>query len=96
MVEITLVSFGQRPLQPLLQEAIHNELRLVQAGLHRTEQRLRAFEARYNLPTAEFLKRYENDEQQETLDLAEWIGEYRLAERLREKIKILQEIRFAN
>jgi ferritin len=39
--------------------------------------------------STEFLRRYENNELQETLDFAEWVGEYRLLERLREKADTL-------
>jgi hypothetical protein len=96
MEELTLVSTYQRPLRPLVEAALHNELRLLQANIRRTEQRLRDFEIRFGLSTTEFLQRYENDELPETLDYAEWVGEYRLLERLREKAKAVQEIRFAN
>jgi hypothetical protein len=50
----------------------------------------------YDLSSAEFIRRYEQDELEETLQFAEWIGEYRLLERLREKADILQEVQFAN
>ncbi len=96
MTALTLTSSGRRPLRPLVEAAIHNELRLLQAGIQRTEKRLAAFETQYSLSSAEFLRRYENDELAETLDFAEWIGEYRLLERLRDKVETLQEIRFAN
>jgi hypothetical protein len=95
MAALRLTSPRQRPLRPLVEAAIRNEVRLLQAGIRRTEQRLRAFEVQYGLISQEFLQRYENDELPETLDFAEWIGEYRLLERLREKADTLQEIRFA-
>lgn len=96
MEELTLVSRHQHPLRPLVEAALYNELRLLQANIQRTEQRLRAFEAQYGMSSVEFLERYENDELPETLDYAEWIGEHRLLERLHEKADTLQEIRFAN
>jgi hypothetical protein len=96
MSAVTLVSPTERPLRSLVEAALHNELRLLQAGIRRTEQRLKAFEVQYDLSSDEFLRRYENDELSETLDLAEWVGEIRLLERLREKANTLQEIRFAN
>jgi len=46
--------------------------------------------------TQEFLSRYENDEMEETLDFAEWIGESRLLERLREKAETIKDIQFTN
>ena len=77
MAELILVSPRQRLLRPLVEAALQNGLRLLETGIRRTQQRLSAFETRYGLSTAEFLRRYENDELQETLDLAEWVGEYR-------------------
>lgn len=96
MAELILVSPRQRLLRPLVEAALQNELRLQEAGIRRTQQRLSAFETRYGLSTAEFLRRYENDELQETLDLAEWVGEYRMLERLQNKATTLREIQFAS
>jgi len=78
MAELTLISPSQRPLQPLVEGALQNELHLLEAGIRRGEQRLQEFEARYGLSTADFVQRYENDALEETLEFAEWIGEYRV------------------
>jgi phage shock protein A len=94
--ELRLISPRQRQLKALVEAALSNELRLVQAGIRRAEQRLREFETRHRLTSAEFIQRFEQGKLEETLDFAEWIGEYRLLERLREKADTLQEIRFAN
>jgi hypothetical protein len=96
MAELTLVSPDQRQLRPLIEAAIQNELRLLAAGIQRTEQRLRAFEEQYGLATSEFLCQYENDELEEILDFDEWIGEWRLLERLQDSASTLREIQFAN
>ncbi len=95
MSALTLTSPHQRPLRPLVEDAIRNEVRYLQSGIRRTEQRLRTFEARYGFSSQEFLRRYENDELPETLEFAEWVGECRLLERLREKAETLEEIGFA-
>ncbi len=96
MEELTLVSSYQRPLRPLVEAALQNELRLLQVNINRTEQNLSKFEARFGLSTAEFIQGFENDELPETLDYVEWVGEYRLLMRLHEKAEALREIRFAN
>ncbi len=96
MEELTLVSSYQRPLRPLVEAALQNELRLLQANIKRTEQSLSKFEVQFGLSTTEFIERFENDELPETLDYVEWVGEYRLLMRLREKAEALREIRFAN
>lgn len=96
MAELTLISPRQRQLKPLVEAALQNEVRLLEADIRRTEQRLQEFEAQYDLSSTEFIRRYEQDDLEETLQFAEWIGEYRLLERLREKADILREIQFAN
>lgn len=96
MGDLRLVSTRKRQLKPLVEAALANELRLLEAGIRRTEQRLLQFEEKYQLGTQEFISRYENDEMHETIDFGEWIGEFRLLARLREKADILKDIRFAN
>ena len=76
--------------------ALQNELRLLEAGIRRGERRLQEFEARYGLSTADFVECYANDALEETLECAEWIGEYRLRERLLEKAAVLRAIRCAD
>jgi hypothetical protein len=60
MAELTLVSPSQHPLQPLVEGALQNELRLLEAGMRRSEQRLQELEIRYGLSTADLIQRYEN------------------------------------
>ena len=96
MTSVTLTSTKERPLRPLLEAALESQLRLVQAGIERAEERLRVYEAEYGLPSEQFIQRYENDEFPETLDYADWIGEYRMLKRLQDKAETLQGIRFAD
>ena len=96
MAELTLISPRKRQLKPLVQAALRTELRLLGVGIRRTEQKVQEFETQYGLPSAEFIRRYEQDELEESLEFAEWIGEYRLLQRLREKANTLREIQFAN
>jgi hypothetical protein len=96
MTKLTLVSNRQGHLRPLIEAALANELRLLEAGIRRTEQRLYEFETKYQMATEEFVHRFQADELRETLEFAEWIGEYRLHERLQEKAATLREIEFEN
>ncbi|MCL4486663.1 MAG: hypothetical protein M1570_00850 [Chloroflexi bacterium] len=96
MTELVLVSNRKLPLRPLVETALTNEARLLEVGIRRTERRLREFETAHGMTTAEFVRRFENDELDETLERAEWIGEYRLLQRLNEKIETLRGIRFAS
>jgi phage shock protein A len=78
----------------MVESALRNEFGLVTAGLHRTEARVRELEQRHGMSTQEFLRRHETGELTETLESVEWVGEYRLLQRLREKAETLREIRF--
>ncbi|MDL1964687.1 MAG: hypothetical protein LWW98_10240 [Deltaproteobacteria bacterium] len=96
MTELRLVSTRKHQVRPLVEAALANELRLMEVGIRRTEQRLLEFEQKYHLGTQRFIARYENDEMEETMDFDEWIGEFRLLARLREKADTLKDIRFAS
>ncbi len=85
MNELVLVSTRQLALRSLVETALANEVRLLEAAIRRTERRLCEFEATYGMTTQDFLLRFENDELDETLEYAEWVGEYRLLQRLKEK-----------
>ncbi|MCD6295883.1 MAG: hypothetical protein J7M30_01880 [Deltaproteobacteria bacterium] len=96
MGDLRLVSTHKCQLKPLMEGSLFNELRLLEVGIRRTEQKLLEFEEKYHLATQEFISRYENDEMEETTNVDEWIGEFRLLTRLREKADVLRGIRFAN
>lgn len=96
MTELILTSAQERPFKALVEAALHNEMRLLQASIRRTEKAIRSFEARYDLSSDTFLQQYENDNLPETLEFVEWIGEYRMLQRLREKVETLKGIHIAN
>ena len=96
MTRLTLISSRKQPLKPLVEAALNNELRLLDAGVKRTEKKLKLFETQFGMTTTAFLKRYENNELQETLEFAEWVGEYRMLFRLIEKTQTLREVQFAD
>lgn len=96
MAEITLRSISSRPLKNLVEIALQNELRVLEAGIARTLQKLQSFEKQFQMSTNDFVQRFNNDQLHETLEFAEWIGEYRMLERLREKANTLREVEIAN
>ena len=96
MSQLTLISASDRPLKPLVEGALANELRLLEAAVRITEQHIGEFETKYGMSTTEFIHRFENDEIEESPDMDDWIGEHRLLERLREKAEALKGIAFAN
>ena len=96
MNQLTLTTNNERPLRPLVEAALNNELRLLDAAIQQTEKKIRGYEAAHDMSSAQFLQRYENDELPETLEFAEWIGEVRLLSRLREKADAYRGIKFVH
>jgi hypothetical protein len=96
MSDIRLITEGERELRPLVEAALGNELRLIEAGIRQAERRLKEFEEKYETTTKEFISDYERDEREESMEFAEWIGESRLIKRLQEKADTIREIRFEN
>ena len=83
-------------LKRLIEDAVSSRLNSLTDGIEKTEKRLYEFEAKYQLSTEEFLRRYELDEFEETLELDEWIGEALMLKRLREKLENLGGIEFVS
>lgn len=96
MSELTLVSERKREIRPIIETALKNEMQLIRAGLQRTEQNLKKFENKYKMNTEKFLFDYEADKLEETIDFMEWIGEFRMLERLTDKLETMKSIRFDN
>ena len=96
MPELRLISESKREIKPIVEAALHNELRLLEAGIKQTESNLRKFEKKYNMSTGRFISDYENDAIGETVEFAEWIGEFRMLERLTDKSEALKSIQFEN
>ncbi len=87
---------SQIALRPLLEAAMHAQLRIIETGLRRTERRLHDFENQYNMSSEEFYQRLTQDQIEETLDTIEWAGEYHTLLRLRQQHETLKEARIAD
>jgi len=96
MTELTLISPSVTSIKPLVEAALHNEVCLLEAGLRQTQHRLHQFEEQYAMATDEFIKKQADNGIQETLETIEWLGEYRMVQRIQEKIDALKGIQFAN
>jgi hypothetical protein len=96
MAELILRSNDADPLRLIVEGAIAGELRSTKTGIQIGEARIQAFEKHYGMASSEFLQRYENYELQETLELAEWIGEIRMLAGLKNDAEKLQSIEFGD
>ena len=79
-----------------MEAALNNELQLMEVGIKKTEYNLRKFEKKYAMNTKTFISDYENSNLEETMEFIEWIGEFRMLERLIDKSDRLKSIHFEN
>ena len=66
---------------------------MLELGLERTRQRLKAFEDRYNLASEDFECQFETGAIDESLDIIEWAGEIKTYRLLQAQQQVLQEAR---
>jgi hypothetical protein len=83
--EVTIRSETNEELRSLLEAAIRSELKSIQHGINRTNERLSGFETRYKMSTEEFLRRFNAQDLGESLDFIEWMGEVKTLRLLNEK-----------
>ncbi|MFP4390301.1 MAG: hypothetical protein ACLFPR_15310 [Desulfococcaceae bacterium] len=88
---LKVISEGPHDLKTVVSGALEKEARLLEAGIRKTEKRLSAFEEKYQKKTDDFLADYAEDRLDDSMDFMEWVGEHRMLERLREKMKALRK-----
>lgn len=96
MTELKLISHHDGNLKLLIEGILSEASRSTQQGIDRCVERLKKNEEQHRMTSAEFLRRYSNDELQETLELDEWIGEIRMLQRLQEKAERLRGVQFVH
>ncbi|NJK65334.1 MAG: hypothetical protein HC941_01265 [Microcoleus sp. SU_5_3] len=96
MAELKLRSKYPDSLRQIIESALSERLHSIEAGIKRTKERLHKFETQYQLSTAEFIRRFNNDELAHSFDFDEWIGESRMLEHLQDKKEAIEEIEFVS
>lgn len=96
MSQLTLVSPDERSIKPLIESALLERAKILEAAIRQTEDRLGTFEQRYDLNTPEFLTRFAQNQYQHSDDFDDWIGESRMLDRLREKLTRLESIKIVD
>ena len=88
---ITITADTKINLKPLVEGALRSEIRLLELGIERTMERVRAFEQQYSLPFAEFESQFEAGSIDDDLDFIEWAGEIRTYRLLTAQQRALRE-----
>lgn len=73
----TITADSKINLKPLIEGALRSEVRLLEIGVERTLEHVRAFEQRYGMSFEEFERAFEAGLLADDLDFVEWAGETR-------------------
>ncbi len=70
--EIVIKSNAQESIKPLVELAIHNQLKSLQHGINRTREHIADFEKKAGMTSAEFEKKLGDGSLEETLETIDW------------------------
>jgi len=70
--QLTIRTNHKAALRPVLQSAMEGEKRMIAFGLQKTQQRLADFERQFGMTSAEFERRPNSGELEETLTFTDW------------------------
>ncbi len=70
--EIVIKTTAEESLKPLVEVAIRNQLKALQHGITRTRERIAAFEKRAGMTSAEFERKLQTGELNETMETVDW------------------------
>jgi hypothetical protein len=81
----------------LVRSAVESEILRFKMALQSAEQRLALFEQKYGVTSEHFMAHFTAEDLEGGDDeYVQWAGEYRLMERLEEKLRHLQEIEYSD
>lgn len=91
--QVTIQSRAKKPIKPLVELALQNQLKNLSHGIRRTKQKLSDFEARFGMTTREFETKLQTGELEETLDTIDWHMEVEALRMLEEEYNALRDAR---
>ncbi len=89
--EIVIKSNAPISLKPLVESAIRGKLKLLELGIKRTHEQLAVFETIHAMTTAEFERRFDGQDLQESLEFLDWWMEAQALHELEEEYRALKE-----
>lgn len=81
---------------PLVRAAVEGEIARLELAIEQAQKRLNPFEEKYRVSSEHFVTKMAAEDLEGGDDeYVQWAGEYRLLQRLRDKLQDLQEIRYS-
>lgn len=89
------VTSDQQNVLPIIQSAIVAKVKRIEIGLRETEKEIQRFEAKYHIPSEQFLNDYTAEDLEGGDDeYVSWMGELNLRQAIREELQLLQNIEY--
>jgi hypothetical protein len=91
--QLKIKTTDKATLKPVLRSAIEGEKRMIAFGLQKTRQHLADFERQFSMSSAEFERRLNSGELEETVAFTDWRMEMGMLRLLERQYEALQEAR---
>jgi len=91
--QVTIQTSNLEQFKTMLKTALGREARLLEYSIERTRQALAPFEARYNMSTDEFERKFKSREIEETLDFLDWWMEVEALRHLEAQRNLIKDAR---
>jgi AraC-like DNA-binding protein len=89
--QLTITTTNKTALKPLVESAIENEKKMLALGIERTRKRLAEFEQQFGMSSAQFERRLNALELEETVEFTDWRMEIGMLRLLESQYQALQE-----
>ena len=91
--QVTIQTSNLEQFKSMLKTALGREAKLLEYSIERTRKALAPFEARYQMSTDDFERKFKNREIEETLDLLDWWMEVEALRHLEAKRNLIEDSR---
>lgn len=96
MTELVIKSDYKEQISSLVKNALEREKKVISSSIEISQRKLKDFEKRHQLSTAEFFAKYQKGEMGDGADIIDWAGEYKMFLKLEDDLKKLEEIIIAS
>lgn len=96
MTELVIKSDNKEQISSLVKNALEREKKVISSSIEISQKKLKDFEKKYQLSTADFFAKYQKGEMGDGTDIIDWAGEYKMLLKLEDDLKKLEDIIIAS
>jgi hypothetical protein len=96
MTKLVIKSDYKEQVSSLVKDDLERQKKVVSSSIEISQKKLKDFEKRYQLSTADFFAKYQKGGMGDGADMIEWAGEYKMLLKLQDDLKKLEGIIIAS